>query len=168
ADGFIFGLYRWFIVGITGVFILGIVLVSGRALIIGLLALVEKLRRDHVAVLIPAHNEESVILQTVTSVLASNYPDLHVVVVNDGSADSTGELLDSHFGEDPRVLILHQKNRGKAAALNRALSEARTEIVVTIDADTEIEPDAIRKMVRHFGDPKVGAMAGNVKVGNRS
>jgi cellulose synthase/poly-beta-1,6-N-acetylglucosamine synthase-like glycosyltransferase/spore germination protein YaaH/peptidoglycan/xylan/chitin deacetylase (PgdA/CDA1 family) len=177
ADGFIFALYRWFIIGITSVFILGIVLVSGRALIIGILALIEKLRRDHVAmpdplpgvtVLIPAHNEENVILQTVTSVLASDYPDMHVVVVNDGSADNTGELLDTHFGTDPRVLIIHQKNRGKAAALNRALSKAKTEIVVTIDADTEIEPDAIRKMVRHFGDPKVGAIAGNVKVGNRS
>ena len=177
ADGFIFGLYRWFIVGITAVFILGIVLVSGRALIIGILALIEKLRRDHVempnplpgvTVLIPAYNEQGVILQTVTSVLASNYPEMHVVVVNDGSADNTGDLLDTHYGSDPRVLIIHQKNRGKAAALNRALSEARSEIVVTIDADTEIEPDAIRKMVRHFGDPKVGAIAGNVKVGNRS
>jgi peptidoglycan/xylan/chitin deacetylase (PgdA/CDA1 family)/spore germination protein YaaH/GT2 family glycosyltransferase len=177
ADGFIFGLYRWFILGITGIFILGIVLVSGRALIIGILALIEKLRRDHVpvpnplpgvTVLIPAHNEETVILQTVTSVLASDYPDMHVVVVDDGSIDRTGELLDENFSEEPRVLIIHQKNRGKAAALNAALSNAKTDIIVTIDADTEVEPDAICKMVRHFGDPKVGAIAGNVKVGNRS
>jgi len=177
ADGLIFALYRWFIVGITTVFILGIVLVSGRALIIGILALVEKLQHDHtpipdpppsVTVLIPAHNEETVILQTVNSVLASNYPEMHVVVVNDGSTDLTGDLLESHFGDDPRVRIIHQVNRGKAAALGRALSEAKTEIVVTIDADTEIEPDAIRLLARHFSDPKVGAMAGNVKVGNRS
>ena len=66
------------------------------------------------------------------------------------------------------VQILHQVNRGKAAALNNALSHAQTEIVVTIDADTEIESDAIRKLLRHFSDPKVGAVAGNVKVGNRS
>ena len=177
ADGLIFAFYRWFIAGITAVFILGIVLVSGRALIIGILALIEKLQRNDVAmpnpppgvtVLIPAYNEQNVILQTITSVLASNYPDMHVVVVNDGSSDNTGELLDAHYGSDPRVLVIHQKNRGKAAALNRALSEAKTEIVVTIDADTEIEPDAIRKMVRHFGDPGVGAIAGNVKVGNRT
>ncbi len=68
----------------------------------------------------------------------------------------------------PIVQIIHQTNKGKAAALNNALSQARTEIVVTIDADTEVEPDAIRNLLRHFSDPKVGAVAGNVKVGNRS
>ncbi|HVO57582.1 MAG TPA: glycosyltransferase [Dongiaceae bacterium] len=177
ADGFIFGLYHWFTVGIGWVFVLGIVLVSSRALIIGILALIEKLRPDHdqapeplpgVTVLIPAHNEEGVIVQTVTSVLASDYPDMHVIVVDDGSTDDTGMLLDSHFGDEPRVQIIHQVNRGKAAALNNALTHAKTEIVVTIDADTEIEPDAIRQLLRHFSDPKLGAVAGNVKVGNRS
>src|SRR5262249_49039169 len=93
ADGFIFGLYHWFTLAIGWVFILGIVLVRGRALIIGILALIEKLRPDYhqppdplpgVTVLIPAHNEETVIVQTVTSVLASDYPDMQVIVVNDG------------------------------------------------------------------------------------
>jgi cellulose synthase/poly-beta-1,6-N-acetylglucosamine synthase-like glycosyltransferase/spore germination protein YaaH/peptidoglycan/xylan/chitin deacetylase (PgdA/CDA1 family) len=177
ADGFIFGLYHWFTLGIGYVFVLGIVLVSGRALVIGILALIEKLRSDHdkapeplpgVTVLIPAHNEEGVIIQTVTSVLASDYPRMHVIVVNDGSTDDTRMLLDSHFGDDPRVQILHQVNRGKAAALNNALSHAQTEIVVTIDADTEVESDAIRQLLRHFSDPQTGAVAGNVKVGNRS
>jgi len=121
-----------------------------------------------VTVLIPAHNEEGVILQTVTSVLASDYPAMRVVVVDDGSTDDTGPLLDTHFGDDPRVKIVHQVNRGKAAALNHAMAESETEFVVTIDADTEIEPDAIRKLMRHFSDPKLAAIAGNVKVGNRS
>ncbi len=177
ADGFIFGLYRWFVLGIATVFILGIFLVSGRAAIIGILAIIEKLRPEHlkelksapdVTVLIPAHNEEGVILQTVTSVLASDYEAMHIIVVDDGSTDDTGALLDAHFSDDPRVQIIHQVNRGKAAALNRAIAEARTEFVVTIDADTEIEPDAIRKLMRHFGDEKLAAVAGNVKVGNRS
>lgn len=177
ADGFIFGIYHWFWVLITTTFILGIILVSGRTLIIGILAFIEKLRPDHpdtneplpsVTVLIPAHNEESVIVQTITSVLLSDFPDLHIIVVNDGSVDKTGELLDANFSHEPRVRIIHQVNRGKAAALNLAMSLAETEIVVTIDADTEIEPDAIRKLVRHFSDPTVGAVAGNVKVGNRS
>jgi len=61
------------------------------------------------------------------------------------------------------VRIIHQVNRGKAAALNLAMSQADTEIVVTIDADTEIESDAISKLVRHFSNPTVGAVAGNVK-----
>jgi len=177
ADGFIFGIYHWFRMGIATIFIVGIVLVSGRALIIGILALIEKLRADDatmpdpppsVTVLIPAHNEENVIVQTVASVLASDLKQLRAIVVNDGSTDRTGVLLDEHFGQEPRVRIIHQVNRGKSAALSRALGEADTEIVVTIDADTEVEPDAIGKLVRHFSDPKIGAMAGNVKVGNRS
>ena len=177
ADGFIFTLYQWSRFFIGMIFILGIVLVSGRAAIIGLLAFIEKLRPDHavmpnpppgVTVLIPAHNEESVIVQTITSVLLSDLRDLRIIVVDDGSTDQTGELLDANFSHEPRVRIIHQVNRGKAAALNLALSQADTEIVVTIDADTEIESDAISKLIRHFSDPKVGAVAGNVKVGNRS
>ena len=177
ADGLIFGIIQWFRLAIATVFILGIVLVSGRALVIGILAVIEKLRPDHaklpdpppaVTVLIPAYNEESVIVQTVTSVLLSGLTDIHVIIVDDGSSDGTLELLNSNFGKNQAVQIIHQVNRGKAAALNHALSYARTDIVVTIDADTEIESDAIRKLLRHFSDPTVGAVAGNVKVGNRS
>jgi cellulose synthase/poly-beta-1,6-N-acetylglucosamine synthase-like glycosyltransferase/peptidoglycan/xylan/chitin deacetylase (PgdA/CDA1 family)/spore germination protein YaaH len=177
ADGFIFGLYHWFRLGIATVFMAGIILVSGRALIIGILALIEKWRPDHhkishppptASVLIPAHNEESVIVQTVTSVLASDLQDLQVIVIDDGSTDATGQLLDEHFSSDPRVHIIHQINRGKPAALSAGIAHADTEILITIDADTEIEPDAISKLLRHFSDPQVGAVAGNVKVGNRS
>ncbi|HXC48576.1 MAG TPA: glycosyltransferase [Candidatus Sulfotelmatobacter sp.] len=177
ADGFIFGIFQWSRFAIATVFILGIVLVSGRALIIGILAIIEKLRPDNaklaepppgVTVLIPAYNEESVIVQTVQSVLLSDLDDIRVIVVDDGSSDRTLELLESNFDKNNNVQIIHQVNRGKAAALNNALSHAKTEFVVTIDADTEIEPDAIRKLLRHFSDPKVGAVAGNVKVGNRS
>jgi len=177
ADGFIFGIWHWLRQSIALIFIIGIVMVSGRAVVIGLLALIEKLRPDHavmpnpapdVSVLIPAHNEESVIVQTVKSVLASDFRNLRVIVVNDGSKDATGDLLDSHFGQNARVHIIHQVNRGKAAALGRALAVADTEIVVTIDADTEVEPDAISRLLGHFSDEKVGAVAGNVKVGNRS
>ncbi len=177
ADGLIFGIFQWFRFLISTIFILGIVLVSARALIIGILAIIEKLRPDHarlpdpapsVTVLIPAHNEESVIVQTVQSVLLSDYTHMQVIVVDDGSTDATLELLNTNFGRNSYVQIIHQANRGKAAALNNALSHAQTEIVVTIDADTEIEPDAIRNLLRHFCDPKVGAVAGNVKVGNRS
>ena len=150
---------------------------SGRALIVGILAIIEKLRPDRaklpeplpgVTVLIPAHNEESVIVQTVTSVLLSDLTDIQVIVVDDGSTDATLELLQSNFGRNQAVQIIHQVNRGKAAALNNALSHARTDIVVTIDADTEIESDAIPKLLRHFSAASVGAVAGNVKVGNRS
>src|SRR5438046_873558 len=178
ADGFIFGIFQYFRFFIGIIIVLGIFLVSGRAVVIGLLALIEKLRPDRavmsnpppsVTVLIPAHNEENVIVQTIASVLLSDLEDLRVIVVDDGSADKTGELLDANFSHEPRVHIIHQVNRGKAAALSHAMSLlVDTEIVVTIDADTEIEPDAIRNLIRHFSDPQVGAVAGNVKVGNRS
>ncbi len=177
TDALIFNLYEWLRQGIAWIFILGIALVSGRALIIGLLALIEKLRSevpDHpkfrppVSVLIPAYNEEEVIVNTVVAALACDYPSMEVVVVDDGSTDSTGELLDTHFGDEPRVHIIHQPNRGKSAALTRAMQEAHSQILVTIDADTSIEADALTKLVRHFADSRVGAVAGNVKVGNRN
>lgn len=177
ADGFIFALDHWLRLIMATLFVVGIVLVSGRALIIGILALIEKARPDRAAlpspppsvtVLIPAYNEEDVILETAGAVLRSDLPGLKVIIVDDGSVDRTGELLDTQFGANPRVTVLHQENRGKAAALSRAMAEANTEILVTIDADTEVEPDAISKLARHFSHPDVGAVAGNVKVGNRT
>jgi cellulose synthase/poly-beta-1,6-N-acetylglucosamine synthase-like glycosyltransferase/peptidoglycan/xylan/chitin deacetylase (PgdA/CDA1 family) len=177
ADGLIFTLYEWLRLGIAWIFVLGIALVSGRALIIGVLALIEKLRPDApeqpgfhppVSVLIPAYNEQEVIVNTVQSALDCDYPYLEVVVVDDGSTDQTAELLDTRFGRDPRVRIIHQPNRGKSAALTHALREAHSQILVTIDADTTIAPNALGRLVRHFADPHVGAVAGNVKVGNRN
>src|ERR1700689_2762254 len=177
ADAFIFEVFRWFRTGIGFIFMTGILLVSGRALVIGLLALAEKLRpnpADHpeyqpeVTVMIPAYNEESVIVDTVRSALISAYPKLEILVIDDGSTDRTAELVRSNFGRDPRVRLLLQPNRGKPAALNHALSEAAGDIVVSIDADTIVDPEAVPRLVRHFADPKVGAVAGNVKVMNRN
>ena len=123
ADAFAFEAFRWFRFGIGFIFMTGILLVSGRALIVGLLALAEKLRPnpvDHpeykpeVTVMIPAYNEESVIVDTVRSALASTYPHLEILAVDDGSTDRTAELVRENFGRDPRVRLLLQPNRGKA------------------------------------------------------
>ena len=177
ADAFIFEVFRWLRSSIAFIFVAGILLVSGRALIIGLLALVEKLRpapQDHpdykpdVSVLIPAYNEEAAILNTVQSALASKYPRLEVIVVDDGSKDRTAELVRDNFGRDPRVRLITQGNHGKPSALNHGLAEASGEIIISIDADTIVDPDAVPRLVRHFADPKVGAVAGNVKVMNRN
>jgi cellulose synthase/poly-beta-1,6-N-acetylglucosamine synthase-like glycosyltransferase/peptidoglycan/xylan/chitin deacetylase (PgdA/CDA1 family) len=176
TDALIFELFHWLRLGIAYIFIAGILLVSCRALIIGLLALAEKMRAaplDHpeykpaVTVLIPAFNEESVIVDTVTSALASTYTPLEILVIDDGSSDRTSELVTSRFAGDPRVRLISQTNRGKPAALNNGLAAATGEIVVSIDADTIVEPNAISLLVRHFANPKVGAVAGNVKVRNR-
>jgi cellulose synthase/poly-beta-1,6-N-acetylglucosamine synthase-like glycosyltransferase/spore germination protein YaaH/peptidoglycan/xylan/chitin deacetylase (PgdA/CDA1 family) len=176
ADGLIFTMYEWSRLSVAFIFVLGIALVSGRAIIVGFLAIIEKFRPappDHpdfqppVSVLIPAYNEEPVIVYTINSVLESDYPKLEVIVVDDGSTDGTGELLDQQFGRNPAVRVIHQPNRGKSAALSHALVEASSGIIVTIDADTSVEPDSVSKLVRHFVNPRVGAVAGNVKVGNR-
>jgi cellulose synthase/poly-beta-1,6-N-acetylglucosamine synthase-like glycosyltransferase/spore germination protein YaaH/peptidoglycan/xylan/chitin deacetylase (PgdA/CDA1 family) len=177
ADAFIFDVFRIFRAGIGFIFIAGILLVSGRALVIGLLALAEKLRpaapenpeyKPAVTVLVPAYNEEAVILDTIRSALASGYPKLEILVIDDGSTDHTAELVKDNYGRDPRVRLLLQPNRGKPTALNNGLAEATGEIIVSIDADTIVDPDAIPLLVRHFADPKVGAVAGNVKVMNRN
>ncbi len=176
ADAFIFDLYHWLRLAIAYVFVAGIGLVSARALIIGLLALVEKMRpapTEHpefcprVSVLIPAFNEEDVIVETVRAALESNYPQSEVIMVDDGSTDRTSQHLQKNFAGDPRLRLYRQVNQGKSAALNRALAEATGDIVATIDADTSIDRDAISKLVRHFADTRVGAVAGNAKVANR-
>lgn len=123
--------------------------------------------RPAVSVLIAAYNEEPVIARTVRSALASDYPDLEVLVVDDGSTDGTAAAVADGFAGEPRVRLLRQANAGKASALSRALAAARGEVLVAFDADTMVAPDAVRLLVRHLEDPQVAAVAGNVKVGNR-
>lgn len=119
-----------------------------------------------VTVLVAAYNEEKVITRTIDSLLASDYPQLSVVVVDDGSLDRTAEVVEQRFGGDSRVRLLRQSNGGKAHALNTALAQVDTPVVLCVDADTLLDPQAIQKLARHFDDPTVGAVAGNVKVGN--
>ncbi|GBC92319.1 Poly-beta-1,6-N-acetyl-D-glucosamine synthase [bacterium HR15] len=119
-----------------------------------------------VSVLIAAYNEQPVIERTLRAVLASTYPSLEVVVVDDGSTDGTAEEVFRHFGRDSRVRLIRQPNQGKGAALNRALQVAQGEVLICIDADTMLAPDAIERLVVHFTDPQVGAVAGNIRVGN--
>jgi cellulose synthase/poly-beta-1,6-N-acetylglucosamine synthase-like glycosyltransferase len=125
-------------------------------------------RRSHpVSVIIPAYNEEKVIVDSVARVLASDYPQLELIVADDGSKDATSEQVRLHYGSDPRVRLLTLANGGKASALNRALTRASGEIVIALDADTQFLPDTISRLVRWFADPKVGAVAGNARVGNK-
>jgi cellulose synthase/poly-beta-1,6-N-acetylglucosamine synthase-like glycosyltransferase/spore germination protein YaaH/peptidoglycan/xylan/chitin deacetylase (PgdA/CDA1 family) len=171
-------------VAITVIFFVGDILMTGRLISVGLLALYDRLRshvygtpeqiaayRPRVAVLIPAYNEEKVIERTVQGALDSDYPDLRVIVIDDGSKDRTLEIARCAFAAEEaagRVLILTKPNGGKAEALNFGLQHiGDAEIFVGIDADTIIAPDAIARMVPHFLNPKVAAVAGNAKVGNR-
>jgi len=120
-----------------------------------------------VSVVIAAYNEAPVIERTVHSILESAYPALEVVIVDDGSTDDTAAVVHRAFGREPRVRLVSQPNAGKAAALNHAITLARHDVLVAFDADTMCERDTIALLARHFADPAVGAVAGNVKVGNR-
>ena len=120
-----------------------------------------------VSVIIPAFNEETVIVASVARVLASNYPSVELIVADDGSKDATSALVARHYGDDPRVRLLTLENGGKASALNRALVHATGSIIIALDADTQFMPDTISKLVRWFANPRVGAVAGNARVGNK-
>lgn len=119
-----------------------------------------------VTVVVPAYNEETVIVETVRSVLASDYPDLACLVIDDGSNDDTLRILKEYFGQDERITIVSQVNQGKWRALNTAFTMMNSEIAVCVDADTKIAPDAIREIVKPFTDSKVAAVAGTVTVAN--
>jgi poly-beta-1,6 N-acetyl-D-glucosamine synthase len=122
--------------------------------------------RPPVSIVVPAYNEAAGIEQAIRSLAASDYPEFEVVVVDDGSSDGTGELVDK-MGL-PRVRVIREPNRGKAEALNTAIAAARHELVATVDADTVFEPETLGALVRPFADERVGAVAGNTKVGNRN
>ncbi|MGW1490831.1 bifunctional polysaccharide deacetylase/glycosyltransferase family 2 protein [Streptomyces sp. NPDC002402] len=117
-----------------------------------------------VSVLVPAYNERECIANTVRSLTASDHP-IEVIVIDDGSTDGTAGIVESL--RLPGVRVVRQPNSGKPAALNRGIRNARYDIVVMMDGDTVFEPSTVRELIQPFGDPRVGAVAGNAKVGNR-
>ena len=157
-------------------FFFAIALGIGRAVTLTVLALFPDRRRNpeanpgyapKVTVIVPAYNEERVIEASVRRILESDYPELEVIVADDGSKDQTSAIVARAFADEPRVRLLTLANGGKASALNRALRHASGEIVVALDADTQFERSCISLLVRWFADERIGAVAGNAKVGNR-
>ena len=102
------------------------------------------------------------------SILASDVEGLQVVVVDDGSTDATAARASEAAAGDERLRVVRQPNGGKASALNTALARTDAAVVVVMDADSLLEREALRRLVAPFADQAVGAVAGNVKVGNRS
>ncbi|BBC33609.1 Chitin synthase [Streptomyces graminofaciens] len=119
---------------------------------------------EPVSVLVPAYNEAKCIEKTVRSLVASDHP-VEVLVVDDGSSDGTAGIVEE-LGL-PDVRVVRQTNAGKPAALNRGIAHARHDLIVMMDGDTVFEPSTVRELVQPFADPRVGAVAGNAKVGNR-
>jgi len=122
-----------------------------------------------VSIIVPAYNEGQVIASSLSSLLELRYPYYEIIAVDDGSADDTyakmREFEGNHYGV--RVSVFHKENSGKADTLNYGIRHSRAPIVVCMDSDSRLTPAALRYAVRHFNDPHVGAVAGNVKVINR-
>jgi cellulose synthase/poly-beta-1,6-N-acetylglucosamine synthase-like glycosyltransferase/peptidoglycan/xylan/chitin deacetylase (PgdA/CDA1 family) len=121
---------------------------------------------EGVSVIVPAYNEKEGIEAAVRSLAGGDYPRIEVVVIDDGSTDGTATLVERLAL--PNVRVIRVPNGGKANALNTGIALARHDLIVTVDGDTIFEPDAIRMLVQPCADPAVGAVAGNVKVGNRN
>ncbi|MES2124778.1 MAG: glycosyltransferase [Gemmatimonadota bacterium] len=176
AELFAFGGISLMERGVYLLFLVAIVLGLGRLVFILGLAMVQRFRQrpfspafhPSVSIIVPAYNEERVIAQTVASLLEQDYAgDLEIVVVDDGSPDGTANRVRAAFGRDPRVSLIVKPNGGKASALNAGIASARGEIVIGLDADTLFARDTVTQLVAPLADARVGAVAGNAKVGNR-
>jgi len=114
-----------------------------------------------ISLIVPAFNEAKTIQSCVQSLQELNYPNYEVIVVDDGSTDNTFEEASRCTG----VKIIRQENQGKPKALNNGINASTGEIIVTVDADTTIDKDALGQIAKRFSsNEKLGAVAGNVKV----
>jgi cellulose synthase/poly-beta-1,6-N-acetylglucosamine synthase-like glycosyltransferase/spore germination protein YaaH/peptidoglycan/xylan/chitin deacetylase (PgdA/CDA1 family) len=124
----------------------------------------------HVSIIVPAYNEEVNCVRTVETLLREDYPSFDIIFVDDGSKDHTLECIHQAFDGNSRVRILGKPNGGKASALNYGIAHTDADFVVCIDADTQLRPDAVSRLMQHFlldKEHRIGAVAGNVKVGNQ-
>ncbi|WP_063825175.1 glycosyltransferase [Catelliglobosispora koreensis] len=118
------------------------------------------------SVIVPAYNESANIAATVMSLVATRYPGLEVIVVDDGSADDTADIV-ARLGL-PGVRLIRQDNAGKPVALTTGIANASNDLLVLIDGDTIVERETLHLLVQPFQDPAVGSVAGNAKVANRA
>ncbi|MDK3257084.1 bifunctional polysaccharide deacetylase/glycosyltransferase family 2 protein [Blastococcus capsensis] len=161
---------------LQGLLVLALVTMGGLGVLYTVLALLRARRSPRrtateplpASVLVAAYNEELVIRRTLQHVLASAHAVAEIVVVDDGSTDGTAAVVRDMAASEPRIRLLQQVNRGKWAALNLGFEQARQPVVVTLDADTLITPETIGALLARFHSPRVGAVAGVIKVGNRS
>jgi biofilm PGA synthesis N-glycosyltransferase PgaC len=175
-------LFAWPNKVILGLFIFAVCSVILIGLVYALLAAVRQYRRRRrwyptsaqmdlpVSVVLAAYNEVEVIRRTLQSILASDYPILDVVVVDDGSRDGTADVVREVARQDPRTVLIRQPNMGKAKALNVGLRAARGDYIVTLDADTVLAPQTVTNLIRNFAVDRAGTLAGVagvVRVGNR-
>ena len=144
-----------------------------------------------VSICIPAYNEETTIAESVRSMLQIDYPDFEIIVVNDGSKDRTVDVLKREFGlqpfqqayrrtlpvkplrgifrspQHPQLLVIDKDNGGRSDAVNAAVNAARHGLVCVVDADSVLERDSLKRVVRPFiEDPLTVASGGTVRISN--
>lgn len=126
-----------------------------------------------VSIIVPVFNEGKIIKESIKSLLNLNYKNYEIIIVNDGSTDNTREVAESLVGfqagrfGDIKVVLINQPNLGKARALNAGIYFSKAEFVLCMDGDSQLSPDSVKAAIRHFKNPEIGAVAGNVKVLNR-
>ncbi len=179
-SGWASAIFYWGEKLLVGAFWVAILLGLIRILFMGILATMQYYRAKkerkiltavknvagNVCIIIPAYNEEVNAVKTVENLLHQDYEDLEIIFVDDGSTDNTyGKVFDA-FSNNEKVKVFEKPNGGKASALNFGIENCESDYVVCIDADTQLMPDAISKLMKYFSYTNVGAVAGNVKIGN--
>ena len=119
-----------------------------------------------VSIMVPAYNEQATIGKTIQSLLNLDYPrnKLQIIIVNDGSKDATRAIAESFMSKG--VEVINKRNSGKGDSLNMALKKAKGEFVVSMDADSFVNPDCLKKMLGYFSNPSVMAVTPSLKVYN--
>ena len=126
-----------------------------------------------VSIIVPVYNEGKIIKNSILSLLNLDYKNYEIIIVNDGSSDDTKQIAESMIGYQQgkyskiKISLINQPNLGKARALNAGIYYSKAEFVLCMDGDSQLSPESLRAGIRHFKNPRIGAVAGNVKVMNR-
>ncbi|MDD2266154.1 glycosyltransferase [Sulfuricurvum sp.] len=118
-----------------------------------------------VSIIVPGYNEEVVIGRSIVSLLQQTYPNMEVIVVDDGSKDQTYRVAKRY--ESERVKVVTKPNGGKSRAINTGIEYATGDMVMVVDADSRLNDDAVALMVQYFDNPEIAAVAGSVYVVNQ-
>ena len=126
-----------------------------------------------ISIIVPVFNEGVVLQYSIESLLDIDYPNYEIIIVNDGSTDNTAAIAEELVGHQRgnsgivKISLINKPNGGKAKALNAGIQYSEAQFVLCMDGDSQLTPNSLRMAVRHFIDPTVGAVAGNVKIQNR-
>ena len=129
--------------------------------------------KPFVSIIIPVFNEAKIIERSVKSLMKLDYPNYEIIIVNDGSTDNTKEVAETLVGFNKginnkiKISLINKPNGGKSSALNLGIKISNAEFVLCMDGDSLLTPQSLKMAVRHFVNPEIGAVAGNVKVLNR-